>query len=289
LRLSTFGHNTGKHTIMSQILLVGPRASGKLTFLSGLAGWKAQQKYNSKVRIETSCEDSKRLGEFWEDIICQQERLSQTDFNQKTYHFSLNFSIPRFFKDELQRIDLIIANVAGEVFEMSNSEGWKFYQEYRHTSLYITQELTLIMIMIDCSMYRFDEEYAGNINELIKYYLTQNPSMTMCRIALVISQFDALDVWVNRKNTNKVMNRFKQVQEVLIKNAAEQDFRWKPFVNSTFGGLGRDYMESNTIFSKSYMGRFGVLKSPSVWKPYGLFSPLYWLCTGKDLNGIDYY
>jgi hypothetical protein len=271
---------------MSQILLVGPRASGKLTFLSGLAGWEAQQKYNSKVRIGMYGEETEHLGKLWENLVCQGDTLAPTNFNQKMYQFSLDFSIPHFFKDELQHIDLVIGNVAGEVFEMPNSEGWEFYQENFYTWMRIPQDL--ILLMIDCDMYRFDEKYADNINEMFKHYLMYNSSMAMCKIALVISKCDAIDVWINRKNTTKVVSRFRQVLEVLNHYSTEQKFTWKPFVNSTFGGLGRDYLEANSTSGK-YFGKGKVLKDPSKWKPYGLFSPLYWLCTGKDLNGIDYY
>lgn len=289
MRLFTFGNNTSNNTIMSQILLVGPRASGKLTYLSGLAGWESQQKYNSKIRIKAVGEETELLRDFWKEIVCQKCCLPPTNFNRNRYQFSLNFSIPHFFKDELQHTNLYITNVAGEVFEMPNSEGWKIYEEYGG----ISRDLIHIMVMIDCSMHRFDEKYANSINQLIKYCSAQNLSMSMCKIALVISQCDAVDVWVNRKNTTKVMSRFRQVLDVMNNHSMEQKFAWKPFVVSTFGGIGRDYLEPNSVYEDSYKLKGfknpEVLRNPSAWKPYGLFSPLYWLCTGKDLNGLDYY
>jgi GTPase SAR1 family protein len=272
---------------MSQVLLIGPRASGKLTYLSGLAGWKYKQKYNSKIRIETFNQDTKRLEELWKDIVCQGCKVPPTDFDPRIYQFSIDFSIPRFFKDELQHIDLVVYNVPGEIFEITDFESWKAYQENPNTSWHVTHETTLIMIMIDCSMHRFDDKYAGNIDTMLKHYL-RNTSMATCRIALVISQSDAVDVWINRKNTTKVVGRFRQVLEVLNHYSTEQKIDWKLFVNSTFGGLGRGYLEANST-GDNYSWGGKVLKDPSKWKPYGLFSPLYWLCTGKDLNGIDYY
>ncbi|MBD2345667.1 hypothetical protein [Anabaena subtropica] len=29
-------------------------------------------------------------------------------------------------------------------------------------------------------------------------------------------------------------------------------------------------------------GTYGVIANPSVWRPFGLVAPIYWLSTGKD-------
>jgi hypothetical protein len=54
------------------------------------------------------------------------------------------------------------------------------------------------------------------------------------------------------------------------------------FTASAFGMVGVKFPEPNMEYrKKTKSGIHAVLKYPERWKPFGLVSPIYWLCTGR--------
>jgi hypothetical protein len=178
-------------------------------------------------------------------------------------------------------LNIIARNIPGEIFENSDYFG--------STIEIIGKESGSYLLILDASSYRQDVSYAKYLESYLSK-LTQVSKLLSVeqkiRIAFTLSKCDFPDVWLNRDNVDKLVNRrFPKTRQILDKWVADGAVEAMYFASSSFGCYGGNNFEPNAARSAMY----AVLKEPASWRPYGLVSPIYWLCMGQDLNGLDRY
>jgi hypothetical protein len=271
------------------INLVGPRCSGKSVYLLMLAYWN-EQVNTSDTSVYCISDDAKELQNKAKHIIFEGDILEIPNvipideypipylhISGKKYMFSnifgdFNFS---FFS----RI------IPGEIFDYSCET------VFEDTLQTIAQESSLLVIDVDSYIrdlvyaQRLDD-YLSKLSQFSKYSIKQNR-----RIALTLSKCELTDVWNNRKDSNELVSqRFPRTKQVLDKWAASEEIEVRYFTSSAFGCYGINNSEPNSlILNRGEFGVTAVLKEPASWRPYGLISPIYWLCTGESLKGLDLY
>ena len=107
---------------MGNIVIIGPRGSGKTTFLAGLAYWpKLQAKKENKTifTVTPVNEDTQKLQNMAEDLILEGECLEATKIpNHKTLPvFNFYIEVNKKFRKEQEIINLVVKDYPGEIFE----------------------------------------------------------------------------------------------------------------------------------------------------------------------------
>lgn len=270
------------------INLVGPRPSGKSVYLATMSCWDKQYKARSNISVNCINDNARKLQDATKYIIFENEQLEpprvEQDFDDyPVYRFTIFIKKNLFNSVEFNVSARIIL---GEIFENCSSDN-----KIDDTLRAIAQETSLLII--DANSYRQDavyaeklENYLSKLSEFCQNFINQNG-----RIAVVLSKCDSLDVWINRHNPDKLFSqRFPKTKQALEQWAGTRGVEAKYFTSSAFGCYGTNNCEPNArIITKSESGISCVLKEPAYWRPYGLISPIYWLYSRGDLNGLDHY
>jgi hypothetical protein len=269
------------------INLIGPRASDKLTYLAMLSCWNKQQLAKSRISVDCVNSDAIELMEKAENIIFQGNQVEPTMVqdpgNYPVYQFDILIK-----KNIFKKVNLNVSarNIPGEIFENIDYVG--------STIETIGSEAGSYLLIIDASSYRRDVDYAKYLEDYLSKLIQVAKSSSLdrkIRIAFTLSKCELPDVWLNRDNADKLISRrFPQTQQILDKCVADGAIDARYFASSSFGCYGINNREPNLrVVRRDEFGTFAVLKQPASWQPYGLMSPIYWLCTGESLKGLDCY
>jgi hypothetical protein len=269
------------------INLIGPRGSGKLTYLAMLSCWNKQQL--TKLQISVDCVNSNavHLTEVSKNVVFNGCALEPTMIcdpdDYPLYQFDVLIKKNIFKKVNL---NIIARNIPGEIFENTDC--------FSSTIETIGKESGGYLLIIDASSYKRDVDYAKYLENYLSKLIQVNKSFSLdqkIRIALTLSKCELPDVWLNRDNANKLLSRrFPQTQQILDKWVAGGAVEASSFVSSSFGCYRINNREPNLrVVRRGEFGTSAVLKEPASWRSYGLMSPIYWLCTGQDLKELDRY
>jgi hypothetical protein len=272
----------------SNIRIIGPRNSGKTTFLATLA-----YIYNfsqSIVEIELISEDTRKLMDRAENILKEGLRLEPTQAFKTDYIpvycflISMRPSLCSNPQATLTRqnvgFSLSCMDYSGEfIQELSKYSTTDYLMEYIDECSFASG----IVILIDSTSFIDDLEYATAFQNLEKEmsfrFQLGNRSRDKYRIAVVFSKFD--QVYESQSHFNVFINvRFPKTKTVLNKWQNTWRCSVKYFYCSAFGMAGKP--PKPNIIDTGYGGSNSVLADPTVWKPFGLLAPIYWLCTGKN-------
>ncbi|NJR73009.1 MAG: hypothetical protein HC773_03495 [Scytonema sp. CRU_2_7] len=119
--------------------------------------------------------------------------------------------------------------------------------------------------------------------ELNERFVSRNKSLKSYRIATVFSKAEQAQVWIHRHDMKKFVNlRFPQTKETLKIWSKTWGCSVNYFFCSSFGMKGNPPSPNVKVQARDSGGTYGVIANPSVWRPFGLFAPIFWLHTGKD-------
>lgn len=105
---------------MGNIRVIGPRGSGKTTYLAALAYQPAKATWkHKKFHIQPLNDDTRNLADKAENIICEGASLAPTAAHVNNIYdlpdYSFNIEIPKGFTK--QKINLVVRDYPGEIFE----------------------------------------------------------------------------------------------------------------------------------------------------------------------------
>lgn len=290
------------------IVVLGPRGSGKTTYLSGLtkvAEAKASEFLKSdKVEIahfecEIGEEKSKELSQDADNIVFFGDSHMPTTLEKKddggikTYTFTGEISYEGI-KDEFT---MKLADTSGEIFE---TETGVMDSEYRLNlkNRLEGKDIRLLILLADV----LPEASNPNPDDRLKYQIDElnlvlrevcsDDIKRKLRLAVVINKCERGELWTHRLDPVKDIfgnylksskTKFQNMVKAIKRTGAEVDIEF--FAMSTFGVLKKDDFRPNYIYgSDDNDGKF-VLRNTDLneWHPYGVLSPIYWLTTGRRL------
>lgn len=282
----------------NSIRIIGPRASGKTTYLASLLFCPHLQEIKLKIPGFTLdyAEDSETesIARLAENILKKGAKLAPTpDIDVANIPiYSLRIKIPSSSKIAGANIDLSVRDFAGEIFQDIALE-----HKANHVQPYINDLFNVPswMVMLtdwqpeqDTKLYkRVFEKLCKEISEREQI----NPEIKNLRIAVVMSKCERGELWPGRWEPDEDLFkvRLPKTYEFLSRKFPAQTNRLKFFACSAFGILG-DSPENYNPRPNRYVPDDGssaeysaYLRVPSQWKPFGLISPIYWLSTGKTL------
>jgi hypothetical protein len=271
------------------IRVIGDRRSGKTTYMASLAYWPNADS-NSVVQMVSP------IGEGGDELVAKAQNIleqglqleatlpEQTAEDVKDYAISI--SLKQKFSKENIKLNINCKDYAGEFFaDLVHQPNNPRLQNYLEDCL----EGTGILLLLDGTTHRKDIEYSQGLEKFLVALDRVGLDDRKRRIALVLGKCEQPELWVNRHQPKDLaIMRFAKVQRVLNNWAEMGEGEVGYFTTSAFGMLGNRYPEPNARrISRDIGGTMSVLKDPKRWRPFGLVSPIYWLCTGQRHKQLE--
>lgn len=275
---------------MGNIRIIGPRGSGKTSYLAALAYWPDQQRRGKKkkgVKLQSLNDETRDLAEKAENIILEGESLEPTTVEGGIdalpfYSFGIEVK-PRFQKPEL--INVAVRDYPGEIFEeLANpASANPLHQEFVNECLEESVDGCLILLADwDKSTDKFTSRALSKFTKQMDIHNRVNN----LRVAIAMSKCERGELWPGRlePSIDLFQQHLPKTLATLEQSISSKNLRF--YAISTFGVLGRNDPRPNREDVIGTGGTNSVLREPDQWKPYGLLEPLYWLSKGKRLGYV---
>jgi len=279
----------------SEIRVIGPRHSGKTSFMAALARWPNADPNSPIQAVDPFDNETGRLIGFAKDILEDGRELAPTDYadtadNLPSYTLLITLK-PNLFNHPIAgirgrpiRIQVSCREYTGEIF----SELRNIATPNARLNSYLDDcaSASGLLLLLDGTA-RTDKEDAQTL-ETLQRELNERLSLNKrvlrdYRIAVVFSKSEQAVVWVHRKDIRKFANlRFSSTQAVLQKWSKTWGCSINYFFCSAFGTKGTPPAPNVRVINRDIGGTSAVIDRPNVWRPCGLVAPLYWLHTGQE-------
>lgn len=273
---------------MGNIRVIGPRGSGKTTYLASLAYWPDKKRTGGQAKnynVQPLNEDTKQLAEKAENIILEGEALEPTVVQvggiDDLPFYSFKIEINHWLKKR-DEINLAVRDYPGEIFdELESSSVNPLHQEFIDECL--IKDVVGCLILLTEWKAGTDKFYSRVIERFTEYMDTHD-RINDLRIAVAMSKCERGELWPGRLDPEiDLFNlHLPKTKATLESKIPSQNLRF--FALSTFGVLRRNDPRPNRVDEWGTEGRHSVLREASLWRPYGMISPLYWLSNGKRMK-----
>ncbi|MDY6802804.1 MAG: hypothetical protein SXA11_03225 [Cyanobacteriota bacterium] len=287
------GKEPQEENLSGVLRVIGDRTAGKTTYMAALARWPNSQNSRLVEGVTASNKDGEELIKKARDILEQGEPMKQTPLLNNVYEmkdYSLRITLKKELvldrKKSLVNLDISCKDYSGEFFsELLNQTDSPLFKDYLEDCLLASG----ILLLIDGTAHQKDAEYARAIEKLLVQLDRFEEEIQKRRIALVLSKCELVDLWINR-------HRPKYLAKARFRETCSKLEFWERggsgsidyFVVSAFGVLGNRFPRPNSLkIERDRGGISSVLEEPKRWRPFGLVSPIYWLCTGKRNQELD--
>lgn len=269
------------------IRIIGPRSSGKTAFMAALARWPNAKSDSPILSVSPFGDDAARLINIAQDILEQGMPLAPTrrddDANNLPLYSLLIELKSAFLVGRNVRFQITCRDYAGEVFqELRNGVSTLDFTTY----LDDCANSSGLLLLLDGSSTE-DRQYSQALarlqTELADRLVGRNISLRSYRIAIVFNKAELNHVWIYRHQIDKFVNlKFPKTKATLQEWSRTWGCPVNYFFCSAFGMKGNPPQPNFKKQSRDSAGTSGVIANPSVWRPFGLVAPIYWLYTGKD-------
>jgi hypothetical protein len=280
--------------------VIGARGSGKTAYVAALALWPNANPDSPVQSVEAFTEDGQKLIDNARKILGTGLELEPTSVEQGLKVESYpNYAIrillkPQFSLSQVSKnglsysLEMVVncKDYPGEFFnDIVHKPGDRILNDYLDDCITASG----IVILLDGSTYFKDGEYANSLSKFLLALDRHAAGGMPRRIALAISKCEQPELWVNRHDPKLIAQaRFKQVCRKLEGWQSYGNGEVEYFALSAFGTLGKQFPEANAVrISRERDKTSSHLKDPDKWRPFGLVSPIYWLCTGKRHKQLD--
>lgn len=269
-----------------EIRIIGARSAGKTTYLSALARYPNARQNSPIQSIHPFNESAAKLISMARDILENGLSLAPTRKeeinNLPTYTFLIELKSNIFTRKNL-RFQISLREYCGEIIKDL------LHDTANHTlRTYLDDcaDASGILLLIDGTS-REDELYAQAFThlqiELNERLISRNRRLRNYRIAVAFTKAEQAEVWVYRHHIKEFVNlHFPQMQNTLNAWTKTWECPINHFFCSAFGMKGYPPQPNIKALTRDSSGVSGIIANPSVWRPFGLVAPIYWLHTGKD-------
>lgn len=270
---------------MGNIRVIGPRSSGKTTYLAALAYEPARGSRKSQnFKVQALNDDTRKLAEKAENIILEGGSLEPSGTYVRTIDdlavYSFNIQVKKGFSQD--QFTLAVRDYPGEIFDdLENGSSNPIYQEFIDECL--TKDVSGCLILLTEWKRGTDRHYNRVLRRFIEQ-MDRHDRVNDLRLAVVMSKCERGELWPGRLEPEIDLFdvHLPETKKVLKDSIPDKNLNF--YAISTFGVLGRNNPRPNRIEEWGTDGRNSVLREPNRWRPYGLISPLYWLSKGKRMR-----
>lgn len=142
-----------------------------------------------------------------------------------------------------------------------------------------------ILLLLDATQHSNDFNYATSVKRFVDNLVATKADGWNGKIAIGLTKCENLEFYIERKKIGSqalIERYFPKTLNALKMSRYNQEIELGYFSMSAFGMRGRT-LEENVIKKANPDPRAPDLACvwfPKIWKPFGLFAPLYWLATG---------
>jgi hypothetical protein len=267
---------------MGNICVIGPRGSGKTTYLAALAYKNRTMGKSNFFKIIPLNDDSRKLAEKAENIICYGESLEPTVIGQEIQtvddlpYYSFNLEIKKHWLANQESFQLNVRDYPGEVFEKiaDPTISDNIYEEFINECL--MKDVGGCLILLTAWDKADDSFYSQVMSRFIKLMDSHGRTNDL-RLAVAMSKCERGELWPGRLDpeTDLFGLHLPRTRAILRDNIAPQNIRF--YAISTFGVLRRTDPRPNRTNEQGKSGKASVLREAPRWQPYNMIEPLYWL------------
>ena len=275
---------------MANIRIIGPRSSGKTTYLAALAYWQSLKQAGGKAgsfHIQALNRETEMLAEQAENIINAGISLPPTRINPDSgvdelpfYSFRIE---PKHWLRKYQPIDLAVRDHPGEIFDRLRDDNL-MSMDKDFIDECLTKDVEGCLILLTGWEPKADYDYNHALRRFLEFAEAQNRTQDL-RLAIAMSKCERGEIWPGRIDPEEDLFQvhLELTWRLLRSKIPAPNLRF--YALSTFGVMnGRTDPRPNRQDELGQTGRNSTLREPGQWHPYGLISPLYWLNTGKEMN-----
>ncbi|MEC4818182.1 MAG: hypothetical protein SAK29_33665 [Scytonema sp. PMC 1069.18] len=271
---------------MGNIRVIGPRGSGKTTYLAALAYQPVQPGGKTKnFKVQAINDDTRNLAEKAETIIIEGASLEPTGVLVKTIDdvpvYSFNIEVQTLLHGK-ERINLAVRDYPGEIFDELEIGSTNYIQK-EFLDECIAKDVAGCLIMLTEWTRETDKHYSRVLQHFIEL-IDVNGRIKDLRLAVAMSKCERGELWPGRLEPEIDLFgvHLPKTKAVLKEKIPPCNLSF--YAISTFGVLGRNNPRPNRIQEWGTQNRNSVLREPYRWQPYNLISPLYWLSTGRRIR-----
>ncbi|OCR02014.1 hypothetical protein BCD67_07500 [Oscillatoriales cyanobacterium USR001] len=293
-KIETDEEQSSEQHYSATLRFIGDRIAGKSTYLASLVRWPNSDPSTSPVQTVTPInDDAKELFRAAKNILEQGDSLPPTYYDccdQQDYFIQIvlkkqfpSKSFKQTIINQLITMNINCKEYMGELFNYLLDDSSSIFVEEHLQDCLIADGLLLLIDYFNSK----DDEYAISLDILIRGITRLEVTPKKRRIAFIFTKCDLPELWLNRTYPRKLAStRFPQVYKRLESLQQLGSYTVDYFTTSSFGMIGTQFLEPNSIFDYNNQ-YFSVLKDPKYWKPFGLVSPIFWLCTGNRYHELD--
>lgn len=269
---------------MGNIRVIGPRSSGKTTYLAGLAYWPQNSGTASsqQFKIVPLNEDTEKLASKAENLIVQGSQLEPTTmtsiYDLTSYSFQIEVK-PRF--KSRQVFNLVAKDYPGEVFEgMDAMTRSPSQEDFMRECL--DEDVEGCLVLLTDWDAQADKFYKRLFTQFLKEMDRRDRTANL-RLAVAISKCERGELWPGRLYPEIDVFKAYLPETLALLRAKVPQKNLQFFALSTFGVLSRIDPRPNRIEMVGERSSKAVLRATErdSWRPYGMIDPLYWLNTGQ--------
>ena len=269
---------------MTDIAIIGPRSSGKSTYLDALARIARENTFPGLSISLYQDENGQSLDNRSQNVFEKGDVSGQTEVTEAgkepTFAFTIKLPAGNYRVRQAQEIKLSFVDYAGEIFE-------KIARRPTEVQSYINQLMKVqawMVMLTDFQPGKADDEYQMILEKL--WNKVQSKEIPM---AVVMSKCERGEIWPGRLDPDEDLFKVRLPKTYNYLTNPENKIsseRLKFFACSSFGVRAfQDPRPNRRNFDKHLSSELSaVLRDDCSWKPYGLIAPLYWLSTGKVLS-----
>jgi hypothetical protein len=275
---------------MGNIRIIGPRGSGKTTYLAALAYYPDKQRPGKKsknIKLQALNDETRDLAEKAENIILEGASLEPTTLEggiDALPFYSFGLEVKPLLQPK-GLINVAVRDYPGEIFEelADSSAASAHHREFIDECLEETVDGCLILLTDwDKGTDKFTSRVLSKFTKLMDI----NGRADNLRIAVAMSKCERGELWSGRLDPS--LDLFQQhlpkTKAILEQAIPSKNLQF--YAISTFGVLGRNDPRPNREDVIGTDGTNAVLREPAKWQPHGLIEPLYWLSQGKRLGYV---
>jgi len=268
------------------IVVIGPRASGKTTYLAALSCFKEHKQGKKLFTVNPQNPDTRKLAEKADNILRQGMDFKPNELPdgiESIYHlpidelpgYSFGITAKPYWYSSAETFQLTARDYPGEVFEAiaSPSSRKPIHEDF------INECFTDVMgclIMLTGWEPGTDNFYNRIMKQFLKLMDERGRSRDL-KLAIVMSKCERGEIWPGRLDPEIDLFgvHLRETTKTLREKVIPQNLRF--FALSTFGVLGKDNPRPNREDRMKGEEPASVIREPDLWQPYNLIEPLYWL------------
>jgi energy-coupling factor transporter ATP-binding protein EcfA2 len=275
---------------MGNICVIGPRGSGKTTYLAALAYFPEQRSASGKkslFNVQSLTDDARTIAEKAESLILEGASLPPTQIGEQIKAvedlpmYSFKLEVQQFLRKS-QDIFLTVRDYPGEVFdELDGGLINPLHEEFIDECM--VKDVSGCLLLLSDWGAGSDRHYSRVMQRFIEI-MDSHERLADMRVAVAMSKCERGELWSGRLDpeTDLFGVHLPKTYKVL-RNKITGENNLNFYAISTFGVLKRNDPRPNRT-EVGFGGSQSILREPKRWQPYGMIAPLYWLSTGKQVN-----